>query len=218
LGGVAAASYLRADAADSKTTGNLTFNDSICATFGTGNDLRLYHDATNSYIYNATGNLYIRNVTDALASIPNSYTYLYYCGVSKLYTVTNGICLGANCGFGTDWIATSDCRLKTNIQPISNALSTVTQLQGVCYNMCDDVCNENRIGLIAQDVIKVLPEIVSHSEPNEDDSKYGITDEKLGIKYDKITAILIESTKELYYKIIELNDKIIILENIINKC
>jgi len=124
--------------------------------------------------------------------------------LAKLCTVTNGICLGTNCGLGVDWIATSDCRLKTNIIPISNALSVVTQLCGVCYKLCDDCDNENRIGLLAQEVLPILPEIVSHSQPSEEDLKYGITDEKLGLKYDKLTAVLIEAIKEQQVQINEL--------------
>ncbi len=131
----------------------------------------------------------------------SGYAQLYYNSLAKLCTVTNGICLGTNCGFGTDWVATSDCRLKTGIIPISNALSVVSQLCGVCYKLCDDCENENRIGLIAQDVLPILPEIVSHSQPSENDIKYGITDDKLGIKYDKLTALLIEAVKELKKKV-----------------
>lgn len=131
----------------------------------------------------------------------SGYAGLYYNSLQKLYTVTNGICLGTNCGFGVDWVATSDCRLKTGIMPISNALSVVNQLCGICYKLCDDNENENRIGLIAQDVLPILPEVVSHSLPSEEDLKYGITDEKLGIKYDKLTAVLIEAVKELEAKV-----------------
>lgn len=131
----------------------------------------------------------------------SGYATLFYNGLAKLCTVTNGICLGTNCGFGVDWVATSDCRLKTGIMPISNALSVVNQLCGICYKLCDDNENENRIGLIAQDVLPILPEVVSHSLPSEEDLKYGITDEKLGIKYDKLTAVLIEAVKELEAKV-----------------
>jgi hypothetical protein len=108
---------------------------------------------------------------------------------------TTLLCAGT-CGVSVDWIATSDARLKRDIEPITNALSIVTQLQGVSYRLCDDEKCELNIGLIAQDVMEVLPEIVSHSVPNEEDVKYGITDDKLGLKYDKLTAILIEAVKE----------------------
>jgi len=143
-------------------------------------------------------------VFKAFSNTNNGYAALYYNNLAKLCTVTNGICLGTNCGLGVDWIATSDCRLKTNIIPISNALSVVTQLCGVCYKLCDDCDNENRIGLLAQEVLPILPEIVSHSQPSEEDLKYGITDEKLGLKYDKLTAVLIEAIKEQQVQINEL--------------
>jgi len=141
------------------------------------------------------------------------YVVLYHGCTAKLCTVTNGICIGTNCGFGADWIATSDIRLKKDIQPISNALSIITQLQGVCYHLCDDECCENRIGLIAQDVIKILPEIVSHSVPDKCDIKYSITDDKLGISYGKITAVLIEAVKILNEKLIQLEQDLNYIKN-----
>ena len=117
---------------------------------------------------------------------------------------TNNVifCNNGNAAFtgivtAVDHIATSDCRLKTCIKPIIGALSTVMQLQGVSYELCDDEKHENNIGLIAQDVLKVLPEIVSHTTPSEEDFKYGICDDKLGLKYNKLSAVLIESIKTL---------------------
>lgn len=130
----------------------------------------------------------------------NSYAGLHYNGQEKFKTLSDGICV-IGCGFSTDWIASSDCRLKTDIRPISNALSTVTRLEGVSYKLCDDSMCECHIGLIAQDVEKYLPEVVSHSQPSEDELKYGITDDKLGIKYGKLTAVLVEAIKELETKV-----------------
>jgi hypothetical protein len=127
-----------------------------------------------------------------------------------------GVCLNATCGIATDWIATSDCRLKTCIKPIMGALSTVMQLQGVCYQLCGDETHENNIGLIAQSVQKVLPEVVSHSTPNENDAKYGITDDKLGISYGRISSILIEAIKEQQLQIEEQQKQIICLRYDLN--
>jgi len=52
-------SFLRSDAADTKTSGNLNFSDNIELSLGSGDDLRLRHDGTDSYISNKTGDLYI---------------------------------------------------------------------------------------------------------------------------------------------------------------
>jgi hypothetical protein len=116
--------------------------------------------------------------------------------------------LAGTCGSAPDWVATSDKRLKTNIQPLSNSLSIIQQLCGICYSLCSDNKNQNQIGLIAQDVELVLPEIVSHGTPDEDDKKYGIMDDKLGLKYDKISAVLIEAIKEQQAQINELKIEI----------
>jgi hypothetical protein len=118
----------------------------------------------------------------------------------------NGNIVIASCATAVNFITTSDCRLKTCIKPIMGALSTVMCLQGVCYELCDDGKHLNQLGLLAQDVQPILPAIVSHSQPSEADAKYGITDEKLGISYGKISVILIEAIKE-QQKQIEENKK-----------
>jgi hypothetical protein len=147
------------------------------------------------------GNVFILNgATIALCALTAGAVGINYNNSLKLCTLTNGACI-TGCGFATDFVASSDRRLKTGIIPISNALSMVMELQGVCYCMCDDCENEIRVGLIAQDVEKVLPEVVSHSVPSEVDIEQGITDDKLGLKYNKLTAVLIEAIKEQQHQI-----------------
>jgi hypothetical protein len=138
-------------------------------------------------------------------------TYLYdgKAGANRIAvsTATGNVTISC-CGLATDFIATSDCRLKKCIKPIIGALSTVLQLQGVCYELCDDEKHLKQLGLIAQDVNIILPEIVSHSKPSEADYKYDICDDKLGLKYDKLSAVLIEAIKEQQKQIKELDKKI----------
>jgi hypothetical protein len=151
------------------------------------------------------GTVYIYNDTlIALCAVPATCVALNY-NNSLRFATTNaggtltGCLCATTCGVSPDWVATSDCRLKTDIQPISSALSMVVQLCGVCYHLCDDEKNEGHIGLVAQDVLDILPEVVSHTKVDENDAiyeKYGITDEVLGLKYDKLTAVLIEAVKE----------------------
>lgn len=80
----------------------------------------------------------------------------------------------------------SSVTLKTNINPISNALDAVLQLVGVTYDRIDG-SQKNEAGLIAEDVFKILPDLVSVNEKGE----------PAGIKYTKLTAYLIESVKTL---------------------
>ena len=109
----------------------------------------------------------------------------------------------------------SDRRLKTNIQTLSSALDKITQLRGVSFDYL--VGNkESKIGLIAQEVESVIPEVVSVvSEPvilNEGTSdEEEFTDIK-AISYGNLVAYLIESTKELSAKITSLETRLETLE------
>jgi hypothetical protein len=84
---------------------------------------------------------------------------------------------------------TSSIVFKENIAPIDNALETVLQLFGVTYDRKDT--NEHEAGLIAEQVYKIAPDLVSldsNGKPH-------------GIKYTKISAYLIESIKTLQQEI-----------------
>ena len=83
-------------------TGNVTFNDSAIAKFGTGSDLQIYHDGSNSYIQDGgTGHLIIRGEDIFIANAANSETMasftvdgaaqLYYDNSVKLATKSDGI-------------------------------------------------------------------------------------------------------------------------------
>ena len=85
----------------------------------------------------------------------------------------------------------SDKRLKKNIKQIESALDKVNKLQGVSFKWKKG--NKKEIGLIAQDVKKVLPEVVNGSD------KKGYS-----INYGNITALLIEAIKEQQTQIDEL--------------
>ena len=117
-------------------------------------------------------------------------------------------------GPATDWIATSDCRLKKDIRPITCAISKIEKLNGVCYRLCSDDTSCNRIGLIAQDVLSIVPEVVACSISNYDDCNIGICDYKYGIAYDKLTALLIEAVKEQQIEIGILKNEIDNLKNL----
>jgi hypothetical protein len=90
---------------------------------------------------------------------------------------------------GTLTTNTSDRRLKTNIEPITNALSKVLALDGVFYNWTEDIGGPKRIGFIAQDVKAVVPELVFTNEKTNE--KY------MGVHYDNVTPLLVEAVKEL---------------------
>lgn len=90
--------------------------------------------------------------------------------------------------------AFSDERLKDNIQTLEQGLDKIEQLRGVTYTKD----GEKNIGVIAQEVEKILPEIVVT----------GDTEQKLkSVDYSRITAVLIEAVKDLSARVKELEDK-----------
>jgi len=98
----------------------------------------------------------------------------------------------------------SDQRLKDDVQTIDNALDKVSNLRGVSYTWN----NGNRkgqkdLGLIAQEVEQVLPELVREKEmPMIDGGTYKTVD------YEKIVGVLIEAVKELKQEIETLKSQI----------
>jgi len=109
---------------------------------------------------------------------------------------------------GNDVVAysSSDIRFKKNITPIQDALFKVQQIQGIEF---DWIPNEEQhgydghdVGVIAQEVVEVLPEVVQIRE-----SGY------MAVKYEKMIPLLVEGIKEQQKQIDELKDKVRELED-----
>ena len=76
------------------------FNDSVAARWGTGNDLQVQHDGTNSYIATNNGNIILTKVAGTekmIQAIPDGAVELYYDNVKKLETVTGGATITGTC-------------------------------------------------------------------------------------------------------------------------
>jgi cytoskeletal protein CcmA (bactofilin family) len=87
----------------------------------------------------------------------------------------------------------SDRRVKTNIVPIDNALAKALQIEGVYYNRVGD--DTRKVGVIAQDIERILPEVVSGSDLKS-------------VSYGNIAGLLIEAIKELNKELQELKSSI----------
>ncbi|MGX5079596.1 tail fiber domain-containing protein [Enterobacter mori] len=88
----------------------------------------------------------------------------------------------------------SDQKLKENVKPLNDSLEKVLKLNGKSYNWKDT--GNADIGLIAQDVESVYPEIVSERDGYKQ------------VDYDKLVAPLIESIREQQKQIDELRKKL----------
>lgn len=115
-------------------------------------------------------------------------------------TVFNGTTTGTYTIGG--WAHSSDLRFKTNIQNIENAMDKVNKLNGVYYYWKNNEIAGRQLGFVAQDVKKVIPEVVFGTEG--DLSKGEI----LSMVYQNLIPILVEALKEKDKQINEINQKI----------
>ena len=154
-----------------------------------------------------TGSVYIGNTaTSKFARFHTNNTDTYYdmnCGnvlwrqssnTRFKFDMTSAVftCAGDIVAFGTP----SDKRLKENIKPIESALEKAIKLQGVTFDWkkSDSELNiKEDIGFIAQDVQKVVPELVRENENG-----------MLSMRHQGIAPILLEAIKELKNEIEEL--------------
>jgi hypothetical protein len=164
--------FLRSDVADIKTAGNLTFNDSIMARFGTGADTEMFHDGNHQYMDLTAGNYYIRD---------GATTRFTFARTTGDFTATGNV------------TAYSDIKLKTNLQVIPSALDKVQQLNGYTYDRTD--IDKKDTGLVAQEVLKVLPEAVGVTE-----------DGTMTLAYGNMIGLLVEAIKELNAEVEELKN------------
>ena len=97
----------------------------------------------------------------------------------------------------TAYGSASDLRLKENIVTIENPLDKVSQLRGVTFNYKED--GSKSTGLIAQELEKVLPEVVYETEDiNDSDNKFK------AVRYGNVVGLLVEAIKELKAEVEEL--------------
>jgi hypothetical protein len=140
----------------------------------------------------AIGNVKLNVNSNVLFSIYSTATTGNY----AIYTL--GIAAG-----NIDWAVASDRRFKKDIVPISNAVDLVKNLEGVRYNYDREAFpdkkfpTKSQVGLIAQDVNQILPEVV-----NIDNEGY------YSIGYGSIVPVLIQAIKEQQARIEVLEEKL----------
>jgi hypothetical protein len=88
----------------------------------------------------------------------------------------------------------SDCRKKTNIQPAAtDSLSLINALEVKQYCWCHKYQGQKQIGLVAQEVVKVMPELVDRSDPEN----YAIGYERMHSHYIRAIQQLTDCIKKL---------------------
>lgn len=113
-------------------------------------------------------------------------------------------------------ISTSDLKLKSNVQSIPYGLKQIMMLQPVSFAWTDKPEYGNKLGLIAQDVQKVISEVVVDSEfvRNERTGKLmKVPVQQLGMYYSDLIPVLIKGMQEQQQIIIEKENRIAKLES-----
>jgi Chaperone of endosialidase len=115
--------------------------------------------------------------------------------------------------FGPRFEETSDERLKTNVRPVEGALQKLERIRGVEYESAESespyalggVPGQSGIGVVAQEVEQVFPELVS---------VYNAEHEYKAVHYGGLTSVLIEAVKDLKAQNEELRSRIEALEGV----
>lgn len=103
--------------------------------------------------------------------------------------------MSGNLTMAGDVTAYSDRRVKENIITVGNALEKVNALRGVYYNRTDSEDKKTKLGVIAQEILEVVPEVVGQ----DNDGMYNVS-------YGNLAGLFIEAIKEQQKQIEELKE------------
>jgi len=116
---------------------------------------------------------------------------------------------GVNLANGaTSWGTFSDERLKENIEPIENALESLSGLRTVKYHLkdVDGSDDKKKLGLVAQDLVGVLDEILDPLKRSDDETEY------MSVRYTEMVPVLVKAIQEQQTLIESLTTRIAALE------
>jgi len=187
-----------------KVNTNFVFNGSVPnlqIVGNTTNDSLTFKSATSNYsslgfgVNTGTGYTYIQSAAAGSGTVQPLQVYVG--GTSYLTVNTSGISVTGTVTSTTGFVESSSITLKENVNPITNALDAITSLVGVIYDRKDG-SKKNEPGLIAEEVNKVIPNLVSKDGDGNAE----------GIYYSKLTAYLVEAIKDLKSQIDPLKEEI----------
>ena len=169
------------------TSNSPSFDQVLATNNGNGTNFKVGDDAWLGDV-NAANTVRLKGIQDATAGYLTFGNQTTQLGLTNSTTLTWGAAFTAT----GDITAYSDRRVKENIKTIDNALAKVLCLRGVTYNRTDLDDKSEKIGVIAQEIQEILPQVVS-----EENDRYSVA-------YGNITGVLIEAIKEQQKQIEEL--------------
>jgi len=201
-------------------------NDNLKSAWGTGLDLNLYHDGSDSYIENTTGHLFLmaNNSDKAIKVTPNQQVDFYYDNSRKCFTTSWGFQVSGHCIphndnthdlgasnerwkyiYSNNSLNTSDRNLKNTIKVSDLGLSFVNKLNPVSYKFNDGADNRTHYGLIAQELEETIK-----TEGKTLDDFAGIVESKgiYNLAYSELISPLIKAVQELTTEVETLKTKV----------
>lgn len=154
-------------------------------------------------VYLTTSDPYFFDPSTGYVSFNSSISYTprinfhRYEGIKGLNNIVGDLAVTGEVS-ATSFNATSDVRLKKEIKPLENSLEKICSLQGVEFEFINDLIQRKNIGFIAQDIEKIIPQVVTTSEKGE---------QYKSVAYGNIVALLVEAIKELREEIETLKNK-----------
>jgi hypothetical protein len=109
----------------------------------------------------------------------------------------------------TSWATFSDERLKYDVENVENAVDTLSGLRCVKYRLkdVDEPTSQKKIGLVAQDLVGVLDEVLSPLKRTGDETEY------MSVRYTEMVPVLVKAIQEQQTLIETLEARITALEN-----
>ena len=151
-------------------------------------------DSKNRFNFSANNTTFFGTGNVGLASTDTLYQFKKSDGSATAFSIYGDGSIKAE----GDITAFSDGRYKANIFTIDNALDKVRQMRGVYYHKDDDLDNR-KVGVIAQEMEKIIPEVVMTDTTEE---------KKKSVAYGNLTAVLIEAVKTLAERLERLEEKL----------
>ena len=171
----------------------------MIATTSAISNAKLTVDGGDMMVHGANNNM---GISDLLPGYTRGDYGVVYSSANNIYFAVGSSYL-SYIGGGSGQYTISDERQKENVSTLTGALDKVKQLRGVSFTWKDstDRGTDTQIGLIAQEVEQVYPELVGDGDlPNTTDGEAPMK----SVNYAHLTSVLIEAIKELEARVKEL--------------
>ena len=171
----------------------------MIATTSAISNAKLTVDGGDMMVHGANNNM---GISDLLPGYTRGDYGVVYSSANNIYFAVGSSYL-SYIGGGSGQYTISDERQKENVSTLTGALDKVKQLRGVSFTWKDstDRGTDTQIGLIAQEVEQVYPELVGDGDlPNDEDGNAPMK----SVNYPHLTSVLVEAIKELEARVKEL--------------